>query len=246
MQDQPDGEITRLLGGFRNGDPEAEARLMEATYRELRKIAAGHLRRERTGLSVQTTDLVHDAYLRLVDQAATDWRDRGHFFQVAAHVMRQILIDRARKRHAGKRGGVVPEISLDRVLNIGAANPGDLLVLEDALARLEKVDVRQCQVVEMRFFAGMSEDEIAEVLGVSARTINREWRLARAWLEGASCTGDSRAVAASEASVREGTRSGSPAACDAFLAEADETPSIKAEVRRLLGSDAQAGNFLKL
>jgi RNA polymerase sigma factor (TIGR02999 family) len=183
MLDKPDGEITRLLGGFRKGEPEAEARLMEAAYRELRKIAAGHIRRERTGLSLQTTDLVHEAYLRLVPQAATPWRDRGHFFQVAAHVMRQILIDRARKRHAGKRGGgVVPEISLDRVLNMGEANPGDLLVLEDALARLEKVDTRQCQVVEMRFFAGMSEEEIAEVLGVSARTVNREWRLARAWL----------------------------------------------------------------
>jgi len=141
MQDKPDGDITRLLGGFRNGEPNAEARLMELTYRELRKIAAGHIRRERTGLSLQTTDLVHEAYLKLVDQACTDWRDRGHFFQVAAHVMRQILIDRARKRHAGKRGGGVPEISLDRALNIGQANPGDLLVLEEALTRLEKVDV---------------------------------------------------------------------------------------------------------
>ena len=96
--------------------------------------------------------------------------------------MRQVLIDRARKRHAGKRGGGVPEISLDRALDIAEAYSGDLLVLEDALARLQKLDGRQCQVVEMRFFAGMSEDEIAEVLGVSARTINREWRLARAWL----------------------------------------------------------------
>src|ERR1019366_4383907 len=114
--------------------------------------------------SLQTTDLVHEAYLRLVDQAATPW------------------IDRARKRHAGKRGGGVPEISLDRALDIAEAHSGDLLVLEEALARLQKVDGRQCQVVEMRFFAGMSEDEIAEVLGVSARTINREWRMARAWL----------------------------------------------------------------
>src|SRR5580700_6683728 len=182
MLDKPDGEITRLLGGFRNGEPEAEARLMEATYRELRKIAAGHIRRERTGLSLQTTDLVHEAYLRLAPQAATPWRDRGHFFQVAAHVMRQILVDRARKRHAGKRGGGVPQISLDKALDIAEARSADLLMLEEALARLQQVDGRQCQVVEMRFFAGMSEDEIAEVLGVSARTINREWRMARAWL----------------------------------------------------------------
>lgn len=96
--------------------------------------------------------------------------------------MRQILIDRARKRHAGKRGGGVPEISLDKALNIAEAHSADLLMLEDALARLQKVDGRQCQVVEMRFFAGMAEDEIVEVLGVSARTINREWRMARAWL----------------------------------------------------------------
>src|ERR1022692_4087838 len=114
MQGKRDGEITRLLGAFSNGEPEAEARLMDLTYRELRKIAAGHMRRERSARSLQTSDLVHEAYLRMVDQAATPWRDRAHFFQVAAHVMRQILIDRARKRHAGKRGGGVPEISLDR------------------------------------------------------------------------------------------------------------------------------------
>ena len=182
MQGRRGGEITGLLGAFRNGEPEAEASLMELTYHELRKIAAGHMRRERSGHSLQTTDLVHEAYLRLVDQAATPLRDRAHFFQVAAHVMRQILIDRARKRHAGKRGGGVPEISLDRALDIAEAHSGDLLALEEALTRLENVDVRQSQVVEMRFFAGMSEDEIAKVLGISARTVNREWRMARAWL----------------------------------------------------------------
>jgi len=182
MPGKRDGEITRLLGAFRKGEPEAEARLMELTYRELRKIAAGHMRRERSAHSLQTTDLVHEAYLRLVGQAATPSRDRAHFFQVAAHVMRQVLIDRARMRHAGKRGGGVPQISLDRALDIAEAHSGDLLVLEEALARLQQVDGRQCQVVEMRFFADMSEDEIAEVLGVSARTINREWRMARAWL----------------------------------------------------------------
>jgi RNA polymerase sigma factor (TIGR02999 family) len=176
------GEITRLLGAFRNGEPEAESRLMELTYSELRKIAAGHLRRERSARSLQTTDLVHEAYLRLVDQASISWRDRAHFFQVAAHVMREFLVDRARKRHAGKRGGGVPEISLDRALDVAEAHSADLLILEDALSRLQALDIRQCQVVEMRFFAGMSEDEIAEVLGVSARTVNREWRMARAWL----------------------------------------------------------------
>jgi RNA polymerase sigma-70 factor (ECF subfamily) len=176
------GDITQLLSGFRQGQPEAEARLMELTYRELRKIAAGHLRREHAARSLQTVDLVHDAYLRLVGQAGNDWRDRGHFYQVAAHVMRQILIDRARKRNAGKRGGGAVEISLDRVLDLAQTNAGDLLLLEEALGKLEKLDRRQCQVVEMRFFAGMEEAEIAEALGVSTRTVNREWRLARAWL----------------------------------------------------------------
>jgi RNA polymerase sigma factor (TIGR02999 family) len=179
---QPDHDITRLLGGFRNGEADAEARLMELTYLELRKIAAGHMRREHSARSLQNTDLVHEAYLRLIGQAATDWRDRGHFFQVAAHVMRQVLIDRARKRNAGKRGGGALQISLDCALNLAEALPADLLALEEALARLEEVDGRQCQVVEMRFFAGMTEDQIAEVLGVSSRTINREWRMARAWL----------------------------------------------------------------
>jgi RNA polymerase sigma-70 factor (ECF subfamily) len=176
------GEITGLLDGFRNGDQQAEERLMALTYRELRKIAAGHLRRERSARSLQTTELVHEAYLRLVGQAGVPWRDRAHFFQVAAHVMRQVLIDRARKRQAGKRGGGAPDISLDGALDIAEAKSADLLVLEEALTRLESLDARQCKVVEMRFFAGMSEDEIAEVLGVSARTVNREWRMARAWL----------------------------------------------------------------
>lgn len=177
-----DGEVPRLLGACRDVDPQAEARLMDLTYRELRKIAAGHLRREQSARSLQTTDLVHEAYLRLAAQAGAPWRDRAHFFQIAAHVMRQILIDRARKRHAGKRGGGVPEISLDKALNIAAARSADLLALEEALSRLQQVDGRQCQVIEMRFFAGMAEDEIADVLGVSARTVNREWRMARAWL----------------------------------------------------------------
>jgi RNA polymerase sigma factor (TIGR02999 family) len=176
------GDITRLLDGFRERQPDAEARLLDLTYRELRKIAAGHLRREHGARSIQTTDLVHDAYVRIAGQANNEWRDRGHFYQVSAHVMRQILIDRARKRNADKRGGGAPEISLDRAIDIAQAKSGDLLLLEGALRKLEEADPRQCQIVEMRFFAGMREDEIAEILGVSTRTVNREWRLARAWL----------------------------------------------------------------
>jgi RNA polymerase sigma factor (TIGR02999 family) len=182
MPTRHDGEITLLLGDFRKGDASAESRLMALTYRELRKIAAGHLRREQAARSLQTNDLVHEAYLRLVDQDGTPLRDRAHFFQIAAHVMRQILVDRARKRLAGKRGGGAAQISLDKALDVAEAYSPDLLVLDEALARLQQVDARQCQVVEMRFFAGMSEDEIADVLGVSSRTVNREWRMARAWL----------------------------------------------------------------
>ena len=176
------GEITRLLGGFRARQPEAEARLLDLTYRELRKIAAGHLRREHGARSLQTTDLVHDAYLRIAAQSGHEWKDRAHFYQVSAHVMRQILIDHARKRNAGKRGAGAPEVSLDRAIDLAQAKAGDLLMLEEALRKLEAVDPRQCRIVEMRFFAGMLEEEIAGALGVSARTVNREWRLARAWL----------------------------------------------------------------
>ena len=182
MESRRDGQITRFLEAFGRGELQAESRLMELTYRELRKIAAGHLRRERPARSLQTNDLVHEAYLRLVHQATTSWRDRAHFYQVAAHVMRQILVDRARKRHAHKRGGGVSEISLDRALDLAQARSEDLLALDEALSRMQKLDGRQCQIVEMRFFTGLSEDEIAEMLGVSVRTINREWRMARAWL----------------------------------------------------------------
>jgi RNA polymerase sigma factor (TIGR02999 family) len=180
---QDDGEITRLLGCFHNRQPEAEARLMELMYRELRKIAAGRLRREGSVRSLQATELVHEVYLRLIAQADTVWRDRAHFYQAAAHVMRQIMIDRARRRRADKRGGGGPQMSLDKAIDLADARSGDLLALDDALSQLHQVDARQCQVVEMRFFGRMSEAEIAEALGVSERTINREWRMARAWLQ---------------------------------------------------------------
>lgn len=182
MQTSHDGEVTRLLAAFRSGEPAAEARLMELTYRELRRIASAHLRRERSARSVQASDLVHETYLRLIGQATEPLRDRVHFFKFAAHVMRQILIDRARKRRAAKRGGDVPRISLDMALDIAEAHSGDILVLDEALARLQLLDPRQCQVVEMKFFAGMPIEEIANVLNVTQRTVNRDWRIARAWL----------------------------------------------------------------
>src|ERR1035438_6963414 len=150
MQGKRDGEITRLLGAFSNGEPEAEARLMDLTYRELRKIAAGHMRRERSARSLQTSDLVHEAYLRLVDQAATPWRDRAHFFSGgrACHAP-----DPDRPRPQAPRRQARRRCSRDQsrsALDIAEAHSGDLLVLEEALAQLQKVDGRQCQVVEMR------------------------------------------------------------------------------------------------
>jgi RNA polymerase sigma-70 factor, ECF subfamily len=178
----PEGEITRLLSALRDREPEAEARLLDLVYRELRKIAAGRLRREARVRSLQATELVHEAYLRLIDQTGTTWRDRAHFYQAAAHVMRRIMIDRARKRRAEMRVCEGPLFSLDQAIDFANARSRDLLALDDALSQLRQVDARQSQVVEMRFFRGMSEAEIAEVLGVTERTINREWRMARAWL----------------------------------------------------------------
>ncbi len=182
MQTSHVGEVTLLLAAFRNGEPAAEARLMELTYVELRKIAAAHMRRERAAISIQTSDLVHETYLRLVNQATAPLQDRTQFFQFAARVMRQILVDRARKRRAGKRGGDVLQISLDKALDLAETNSGDILALEQALARLQRVDPRQCQVVEMKFFAGMPIQDIAKVLNITQRTVNRDWCMARAWL----------------------------------------------------------------
>ena len=180
MVQEPD--VTALLVEVANGNQAAQEQLVPLVYDQLKRLARRYMRRERADHTLQTTALVHEAYLRLAGRSGLPWRDRSHFFQIAAHVMRQVLVDRARKRHAGKRGGSVLQVSLDKALDIAEAQSADLLALEDALARLQQVDGRQCQVIEMRFFAGMSEEEIAQALGVSERTVNREWRMARAWL----------------------------------------------------------------
>src|SRR5215472_14694604 len=173
------GEITRLLGEIRAGKQEAEAQLLALLYDDLRRLAASYLRRERPDHTLQPTALVHEAYLRLVDQPEQNWQNRAHFLGVSAHIMRQILIDHARKRCAAKRGGCQQPLTLDESVVRGVQRSEELVALDDALLKLEAFDKRQSRVVELRFFAGMTEEEISHVLGVSTRTVKREWNVAR-------------------------------------------------------------------
>ena len=153
-----------------------------AVYRELRRLARGMLAAERNGHTLEPTALVHETYLRLVDQRRTSWRNRAHFYAVAASLMRRILVDHARRRSARKRGGGVRPITLVDVASRSRDEAPELLALDEALAELEKLDARQRQVVELRFFGGLSQQEIAQSLGTSVSTVERQWRLARAWL----------------------------------------------------------------
>lgn len=175
------GEITRLLLEVRDGSPTAFDRLMPLVYHDLRKMAHGQLLRER-GRVLETTALVHELYLKLVGQVDVDWKGRSHFYGIAARAMRQILVDFARKRRTEKRGGAWRRTTLtSRHLGF-EVNLDELLALDEALTSLGEADERQRQVVEMRFFGGMTVDEIAAVLDVSSRTVHRDWTKARAWL----------------------------------------------------------------
>lgn len=174
--------VTRLLHAVRDGDDEAFDQLMPLVYDELRQMAERHLRREQSAQAPRTTELVHELYLKLVDQAQIDWNGRAHFFTLAARAMRQILVDHARKRNAKKRGGDWDRTTLSDKPLATDPNWAELLALDDALDRLDAVDTRMRTVVECRFFGGMTEKEIAEVLDVSARTVQRDWVKARAWL----------------------------------------------------------------
>jgi RNA polymerase sigma factor (TIGR02999 family) len=176
-------EFTRLLTAWGAGDRSALDHLMPAVYDELRKLARSQLRREQQGHTLQTTALVHEAFLRLVDARQVRWDSRGHFFGITARVMRQILVDHARTRDAAKRGGGVASVSLDDALDVATqAVRGDLLALDEALCRLERLDQRQSRIVELRFFGGLTVEETAAVLDLSPPTVKREWALARAWL----------------------------------------------------------------
>lgn len=173
-------EITRLLSRWREGDQGAFEVLFGVLYGELRQLAQSYVSQEKEGHTLQGTALVHEAYLRLIGQSQVEWQDRGHFFAVAARAMRRILVDHARREKAAKRGGG-EKVLLDTGLVIGAGGP-DFEALDEALTRLSEMDPRRTKVVELRFFAGMKEEEIAQHLGISPATVRRDWSVARAWL----------------------------------------------------------------
>jgi RNA polymerase sigma factor (TIGR02999 family) len=175
-------EITRILQALSTGDEEAPERLMPLVYDELRRLASGYMRRERSGHTLQATALVHEAYMRLVDQTQIDWKGRAHFFSIAARLMRQILVDHARERNAAKRGGGVTKLALDEAISFAAENEIDLIALNDALNSLAALDSQQARIVELRFFGGLTIQDAAEVLKISPATVKREWGLAKAWL----------------------------------------------------------------
>jgi RNA polymerase sigma-70 factor (ECF subfamily) len=175
-------ETTRLLRAWANGDQQALEKLTPRVYDELRRIARHFMRGEQPGRTIQTTALVHEAYLKLIDITNVDWRHRAHFFAIAAQIMRRILLDRARRRVAAKRGGAAVRLNLDEVPDVGAGRAREIIQLDDSLNALAKIDRRKAQVIEFRFFAGLSVEETAEVLKVSSDTVLRDWRLARAWL----------------------------------------------------------------
>ena len=176
-------DITKLLAQAREGNSGAQSELMEAVYPELRRVAAHMLQAERPNHTLQPTALVNEACLRLLGHDA-DWKDRVHFFAAAAQAMRRILVDYARMRRAAKREGARRRVELTDVLAISEDSLDQVIEIDEALTRLAERDPRQCRVVELRFFGGLIEAEIADVLGIAPRTVSREWRLARAWLYG--------------------------------------------------------------
>jgi RNA polymerase sigma factor (TIGR02999 family) len=182
MMTPPQQEVTQLLLAWRGGDHEALDRLVSLVYTELRSLAHRYIRRENPGQTLQTTALVHEAYLRLAAGGDVDWQNRGHFFAVCAQVMRHLLVDRARARLAAKRGGGAIQLSLDRVVATSLDRDAELLALNAALDKLAMLDERKCRIVELRFFSGLSVEETAGVMGLSAITIKREWQRAKAFL----------------------------------------------------------------
>lgn len=177
-------EVTRLLIQLTDGNRAVLNELLPLVYGELRSLAANYLRRERSGHTLQPTALVHEAYLRLVDQNQVRWQNRAHFFGVAAQMMRRILVDHARGHNAGKRGSDFQKLSLDENIDVSGERAADIVALDDALRELAVIDEQKSRIVELRFFGGLSVEETAEVLGVSAPTVKRQWRMAKAWLYG--------------------------------------------------------------
>ena len=173
-------EVTRLLAEWKQGNEQAMAQLVPLVYGELRQLAAAYLRGERPGHTLQPTALVHEAFLRLVDQSNPDWQSRSHFYGVAARVMREILVDYARRTKAKKRAG--KRVPLDEAVSFQRERGADLVALDDGLKDLEKLDARKCQAIELRYFAGLSMEEIAQAMNLSVETVRRDIRMAEAWL----------------------------------------------------------------
>jgi RNA polymerase sigma-70 factor, ECF subfamily len=184
MNQPPPGEITRVLAQLKQGNKAAADDLVPLVYPHLRKLASYYMRRERPDHTLQATGLVHEAFIRILKQENLAWEDRNHFFGVAAGLMRRILVDYARAHRAGKRGGTQRDLPLDEALVFASERSSELIALDDALKLLAEWDPRQSRIVELRFFAGLTEEEIAEVVGISARTVKRDWAAARAWLHG--------------------------------------------------------------
>jgi RNA polymerase sigma factor (TIGR02999 family) len=175
-------QVTQLLVAWGGGDQAARDELMPLVYEELRRLAHKCMSRERPSHTLQTSALLNEAYLRLVDQKNIQWQDRAHFFGIAARLMRQVLVDYARKRRYAKRGGDPRRVPLDEAMIVSKERAGDVVALDAALKRLAEIDPRQSQIVELRFFGGLSIEETAEVLAVSPGTVMRDWTLAKAWL----------------------------------------------------------------
>ena len=175
-------DVSKLLRAWRGGDETALNELMPRVHQELHRLAHLYMRRERVGHTLQTTALVNEAYVRLIDAKKVDWRDRAHFFAISSNLMRRILVDFARKRGYQKRGGKVRKVVLDQELLVSPEQDGDIQKLDETLTALSDFDPRKAKVVEMRFFGGLSVEETAEVLKVSTDTVKRDWRLAKVWL----------------------------------------------------------------
>ena len=175
--------VTLLLRKWGAGDERALEQLTPLVYDELHRLAHQHMRREKAGHILQTSALINEAYLRLADQAHTAWQDRAHFFGIAARLMRQILVDEARKRNSAKRGGSLIQVPLDDASPLVQEQAGNVIALDEALQNLQAIDARQSNIVELRFFGGLSIEETADVLKVSPGTVMREWTFARAWLK---------------------------------------------------------------
>lgn len=182
METPPTNDITTQLLAWNQGDAAALEQLIPAVYQELRRMAERYLRQENPGHTLQPTALVHEAYLRLIDQTRVEWQNRAHFFGVAAQMMRRILVDHAKTKQRVKRGGNAVNLSLEEALHYGQDRAAELIALDDALHALATFDSRKSRVVELRYFGGLSVEETAQVLEIAPKTVTRDWNMAKAWL----------------------------------------------------------------